>query len=103
MTRLTASEFLIGALAIGYFAIVQPVPAVAQSIDETASVCAGCHGDKGVPIDKTIPNIWGQNRLYLLNQLNDFKVGHRTNEQMAPIVESLSKTDIEALATQLGA
>jgi cytochrome c553 len=99
MTRLSASEFLFGVLAIGYFAIAQPVPAVAQSIEETAAVCAGCHGDKGVPIDKTIPNIWGQNRLYLLNQLHDFKVGHRKNEQMDPIVEPLSKTDIEALAT----
>jgi cytochrome c553 len=99
MTRLTASEFLIGILAICYFAIGQPVSATAQSVDELATVCAGCHGEKGVPIDKTIPNIWGQNRAYLLNQLHYFKVGQRKNEQMAPIVEPLSKTDIEALAT----
>lgn len=99
MTRLTASEFLIGILAIGYFAVAQPVSAVAQSIDELATVCAGCHGEKGVPIDKTIPNIWGQKRLYLLNQLHYFKVGQRKNEQMDPIVEPLSKADIEALAT----
>lgn len=99
MTRLTASEFLIGILAIAYFANVQPVSAQAQSIDELATVCAGCHGEKGVPIDKTIPNIWGQNRSYLLKQLHFFKVGQRKNEQMDPIVEPLSKADMEALAT----
>lgn len=99
MTKPTAGAFLIGILAIGYFAVVRPASAVAQSLDELASVCAGCHGENGVPMDKTIPNIWGQNRSYLLNQLLDFKLGHRTNEQMGPVVESLSKTDMEALAT----
>jgi len=99
MIRLTASAFLIGISATGYFAIVQPISAVAQSVDELASVCAACHGEKGIPMDKTIPNIWGQNRSYLLNQLLDFKRGHRKNEQMDPVVESLSKTDMEALAT----
>ncbi|CAA2139028.1 c-type cytochrome [Hyphomicrobium sp. ghe19] len=99
MTRLTAGVFLIGILAIGCFAVFQPAPAVAQTLDELATGCAGCHGENGVPIDKTIPNIWGQNRSYLLNQLLDFKRGHRVNEQMSPMVEALSKADMEALAT----
>lgn len=99
MKKLTASEFLVGILVIGGAAILQPSSASAQTIDELVTVCAGCHGEKGVPIDKTIPNIWGQNRYYLLNQLRMFKVGHRKNEQMDPIVEPLSQTDMEALAT----
>ncbi len=99
MNRLTASEFLIGILAVGCIAVSQPTSASAQSIDELATVCAGCHGEKGVPIDKTIPNIWGQTRYYLLNQLRMFKVGHRKNDQMDSIVEPLSQTDMEALAT----
>jgi len=99
MTKFTAHAFLIGILAIGCMAVSQSTPATAQSIDELATVCAGCHGEKGVPIDKAIPNIWGQNRSYLLNQLRFFKVGQRKNEQMDPIVEPLSQTDMEALAT----
>lgn len=99
MNRLTVRGFLFGTLATGCIAVLQPTPATAQSIDELASVCSGCHGEKGVPIDKTIPNIWGQNRSYLLNQLRFFKVGQRKNEQMDPIVEPLSQTDMEALAT----
>jgi cytochrome c553 len=98
MTKLTLSELILGALAIGCFAVAQPVPAVAQSLDELATVCAGCHGENGVPIEKNIPVIWGQNRAYMLNQLLDFKNGHRKDDQMGPIVESLSKTDMEALA-----
>lgn len=99
MIRLTVSEFLIGILAIGYIAIAQPVPAAAQTVDELASMCAGCHGENGVPIDKTIPIIWGQKRAYILNQLHDFKVGLRKDDQMSPVVEPISKSDLEALAT----
>jgi cytochrome c553 len=34
-----------------------------------------------------------------LNQLYDFKVGHRKNDMMTAVAASLSKTDMEALAT----
>ena len=61
--------------------------------------CAGCHGDNGVPTDKTIPVIWGQNREYLLKELHDFKTGLRKNETMSSIASSLSMEDMEALAT----
>ena len=76
-----------------------PATASADSVDDLAQVCSGCHGEKGVPIDKSIPVIWGQRREYILKELLDFKTGHRKNETMAGIVESLSKTDMEALAT----
>ncbi len=76
-----------------------PRPALADSVEDLTQVCSGCHGEKGVPIDKSIPVIWGQRREYLLKELLDFKIGHRKNETMAGIVESLSKTDMEALAT----
>jgi cytochrome c553 len=72
---------------------------VAQTLSDLTQLCAGCHGDKGVPTEKTTPVIWGQNRDYLLNQLHDFKIGHRKNETMSAIASSLSRTDMEALAT----
>ena len=41
------------------------MPAKADSIEEKTQVCAGCHGEDGKPIDKTIPTIWGQQQGYL--------------------------------------
>jgi cytochrome c553 len=72
--------------------------ALAQSVEEKAQVCAACHGEDGVPIDTTIPVIWGQNEGYLYLQLRDFKSGTRKNEQMSPIAATLEKEDMKALA-----
>lgn len=71
---------------------------MAQSIDETAKICAGCHGEAGVPIDPKIPVIWGQQAGYLYIDLRDFKLGARKNELMAPVAAGLSREDMLALA-----
>jgi cytochrome c553 len=73
-------------------------PALAQSIAEKVEVCAACHGQDGKPIDKTIPNIWGQQAGYIYIQLRDFKRGDRKNEIMEPIVSSFEKDDMLAIA-----
>jgi len=70
----------------------------AGSVEETAQICTGCHGENGVPIDKTTPIIWGQNEGYLYLQLRDFKKGSRKNDTMGPIAQTLSKDDMMALA-----
>ena len=41
------------------------LPAAAQSIEEKAQVCGACHGENGIPTDKSIPVIWGQHQGYL--------------------------------------
>ncbi|MEJ2379396.1 MAG: hypothetical protein P8Y71_29760 [Pseudolabrys sp.] len=69
-----------------------------KDVAAKAQVCAACHGDKGVPVDKTIPVIWGQQVGYFYLQLRDFKRGVRKNPLMAPIVETLSRDDMMALA-----
>jgi cytochrome c553 len=73
-------------------------PALAQSIAEKAEVCAGCHGQDGKPIDKTIPVLWGQQPGYIYIQLRDFKRGDRKNEIMQPIASSFEKDDMLAIA-----
>jgi cytochrome c553 len=73
-------------------------PAQSQTIEEKAQVCGACHGENGVPQDKAMPIIWGQHAGYLYLQLRDFQKGVRSNEQMQPIVEALSKDDMMALA-----
>lgn len=73
--------------------------AKADSVADAIATCAGCHGEDGVPADKTFPILHGQNRTYILNQLHDFKNGRRKNEIMAGIVAELSNSDMQALAT----
>jgi cytochrome c553 len=73
-------------------------PAVAQSIEDKTQVCAGCHGQDGKPIDKTIPVIWGQQQGYLYIQLRDFKRNDRKNEIMQPIVADMERQDMMDIA-----
>ncbi len=75
----------------------------AETIEEKAAVCTACHGEKGVPVDKSIPNIFGQNEGYIYIELRDMKKGARKNDLMAPVVENLSKEDMFALAAYFSA
>jgi cytochrome c553 len=79
-------------------ALLSVAPALAQSIAEKVEGCAGCHGQDGKPIDKTIPVIWGQQAGYIYIQLRDYKRGDRKNEIMQPIVSSFEKNDMLAIA-----
>jgi cytochrome c553 len=72
--------------------------ASAADIVEKAKLCATCHGEQGIPINKQTPVIWGQDEGYIYLQLRDFKSGSRKNELMAPIAGALEKEDMLALA-----
>jgi cytochrome c553 len=71
----------------------------AQSIEEKAQICAACHGENGVPLQKNHPVIWGQQLGYLYLQLRDFKRGARKDELMSPIAAALAQDDLLPLAT----
>ena len=88
MTKNTACKILTSVSAVSCLIIASPVAPSAQTVDDLIQVCAGCHGEKGVPTDKTTQVIWGQKRAYLLNQLYDFKIGRRKNELMSPVADS---------------
>jgi cytochrome c553 len=70
----------------------------ADAIEDKAKICAACHGEQGIPIQKTIPVIWGQNEGYLIYQLRDFKSGFRKNDLMSPVAATIDKADINAFA-----
>jgi cytochrome c553 len=70
----------------------------ADAIEDKAKICAACHGEQGIPIQKTFPVIWGQNEGYLIYQLRDFQSGARKNELMSPIAATIDKSDINAFA-----
>jgi cytochrome c553 len=72
--------------------------ALAQSLEEKAQLCSACHGENGIPQEKTTPIIWGQHQGYNYIQLRDYKRGTRKDEQMSPIAEALERDDMLALA-----
>ena len=76
-----------------------PWGARAQSIEDKAQICTACHGDNGVPQQKEIPVIWGQQLGYLFIELRDFKSGARKNDLMSPIAQGLEQPDLLPLAT----
>jgi cytochrome c553 len=82
-------------------ALVTPASAqtaVADTVADKAAVCSACHGGNGVPVSKDIPIIWGQHAGYIFLNLRDFQSGARKNAAMAPIIASLSGSDMLALA-----
>lgn len=79
-------------------ALITTRAGAAEGIEEKVKLCATCHGEKGVPINKTTPVIWGQNEGYMYLQLRDFKSGARKHELMGPIAATLEKEDMRALA-----
>ena len=75
----------------------------ADTIEEKAELCDGCHGLKGVPQYPTAPIIWGQNAGYLYLQFRDFQKGARKDDRMTPIAQGLVKEDALALAQYFAA
>ena len=75
----------------------------ADTIEEKAAVCSGCHGEKGVPVNNVTPIIWGQMEGYLYLELRDFKKGARKNEIMSGIASTLERDDMLALAAYFAA
>src|SRR6266496_4161394 len=70
----------------------------ADTLEEKAAMCAGCHGENGIPQEKTTPVIWGQYQGYLYLQLRDYKRGDRKDDQMTPVIDLLERDDMLALA-----
>ena len=85
-------------LALAALVLMSPAVLAAGGVEETAQICAGCHGENGVPQEKTTPIIWGQNEGYIYLQLRDFKSGARKHEVMSQIAATLEKDDMKALA-----
>lgn len=76
-------------------------PSVAADLEAgraKAVQCAVCHGANGIATLPDAPNLAGQNEIYLVKALHDFKSGARKNEMMSMMVAGLSDADIENLA-----
>jgi cytochrome c553 len=80
-------------------AVLIAVPAnAADAVDAKLQVCSSCHGENGVPINATIPIIWGQQEYFLVKQLHDYRSGDRENPVMAAFAKPLTQADLRPAA-----
>ena len=63
-----------------------------------SALCMACHGPSGISNNEIWPNLAGQKRQYLINQITAFRDGTRVDPMMAPMVKALSDQDIIDLA-----
>ena len=71
---------------------------VAAGKAKAAAACAMCHGALGMAMQPGVPNLAGQQEMYLSDQLRQFRNGKRASEVMAVIAKPLSNEDIDNLA-----
>ena len=81
--------------------------ALAQGVDPNlgrnlAAACASCHGTNGVSV-QGMPNLAGQQRAYLVQQMQDFKTGKRPATVMHQLAKGYTDEQIEALAAYFSA
>lgn len=70
----------------------------AKAIGIANEVCAGCHNPDGNSVVPNFPKLAGQQKVYLLRELKDYKSGKRVSEIMAPLIAGLSDDDLQNLA-----
>lgn len=71
---------------------------VAAGKAKAAAACAMCHGPLGQSMQPGVPNLAGQQEVYVAEQLRHFRNGKRVNEVMTVIAKPLSNEDIDNLA-----
>jgi cytochrome c553 len=88
---------------LGVLAALLLVAPAAQAGDPAAGrnkarQCQACHGIDGVGKMPDVPNIGGESVDYLTTQLEHFRSGKRSHEQMSIIASGLSDQDIADVA-----
>jgi cytochrome c553 len=77
-----------------------PTPATGDQAagKAAAAACAGCHGDKGVSSNPTMPSLAGQDAQYLASALHGYKDGARGDETMSGVAASIDESAAKNLA-----
>ena len=70
-------------------------PNAARSLSAT---CFTCHGTDGVSVGGVPPSLAGQNKVYLLQQMKDFKTGKRPATIMHQQAKGYSDEQLEQIA-----
>jgi cytochrome c553 len=91
-------------LRLGYLALVLPIiPGFAFAGDaeqgrQKAVQCQACHGLDGIAKLPGAAHLAGQEEIYLVKALEDFRNGERKNDMMSLVAPNLSDQDIADLA-----
>ncbi len=87
---------LLGAISATNFTYAEDATNRASRIAN--EICASCHGADGNSLAPTFPKLAGQQKVYLLRELKDYKSGKRVSEIMAPLMSTLADDDLPHLA-----
>jgi len=99
----------------GYYAGLPPLtpisgtqrgPVDATSYDEGAAVavvCAECHGENGISTTNGIPNLAGQQPVYLIISTQEYKSGSRGHVEKEEMLKGLEQVDLEMMAMYFAA
>jgi cytochrome c553 len=95
MNRTAGITNIVAAFAI--VAFCQPLGAadIKAGKAKAEMVCQTCHGMDGRGTSAMVANIGGQQKQYLVKQLDDYRSGKRQYEQMSIIAKMLSDDDID--------
>jgi len=93
--------------ALAPAAAVFASPVSAQGTDPNlgrnlAAACANCHGTNGASV-QGMPNLAGQQRTYLVQQMQDFKTGKRPATIMHQLAKGYTDEQVDALAAYFSA
>ena len=67
-----------------------------------ATQCQTCHGMDGMAKLPIAPHLAGQNEVYLVKTLKDYRTGARRDDMMSLVIRELSDQDILDLAAYYG-
>lgn len=73
-------------------------PAAAEPPAAVQTLCSACHGVDGNSTVANFPRLAGLQSQYLEKQLDDYIAGRRKSDVMGPVIASLNKADVPALA-----
>jgi cytochrome c553 len=91
-------------LAVFLASILFALPSSPQAVEQKLiSGCVPCHGGDGIAKFAEVPNLAGQNELYLLNQLHAFHAGKRVHKEMDYMAHKLTDEEMEAIAAYFAA
>lgn len=86
-------------LATVFAAVILAGPAYGQSAPpDLVADCVPCHGADGIAKFAEVPNLAGQNALYLLDQLRAFHTGKRAHKEMRYMARKMTEEEMEAIA-----
>ncbi len=102
--RIRIAAFIVGGCAAAVLAVNDGFAAGNVTAGrQKALMCQACHGLDGRAKIPEAPNLAGQNDIYLVKAMKDYRSGARKNDMMSLVAPALKDQDIEDLAAYYSA